>query len=170
MCTQMDMFSKVVFFLTTLLSLCLPRCHSFSFLLSLTLPFPAFLPSPTLPLPPTHAVPPSLSKLNAAKIKILEQERKINDLEFQLHTHKVSLTMLQADKQHALSSISQDMTNQIPSSGCLLPRRPMSAGSDGGGGACRKPKYHFLNRGQTSSRNSLMQVCTCIHQYILHSI
>ena len=146
-----------------------PCCHSFSFLFSLTPPSPPFLPSPTLPPSPTHAVPPPLSKLNAAKIKLLEQERKINDLEFQLNTHKVSLTMLQADQQHAHSSISQDMTNQIPSSGCLLPRRPMSAGSDGSGGACRKPKYHFLNRGQTSSRNSLMQVCTCIHYNdILH--
>ena len=126
-------------------------------------PFPCLSSLPYFSSLPYTRLSPPLSKLNAAKIKLLEQERKINDLEFQLHTHKVSLTMLQADQQHALSSISQDMTNQIPSSGCLLPRRPMSAGSDGGGGACRKPKYHFLNRGQTSSRNSLMQVRTCIH-------
>ena len=134
-------------------------CHSF--FPSLSFPLPFFLPY-SFSLSYTYCTS-STPKLDAANIKLLEQERKIHDLEFQLQTHKVSIAMLQADQQHALSSISQDMTNQIPSSGCLMPRRPMSAGSEGGGGACRKPKYHFLNRGQTSSRNSLMQVHTYVH-------
>lgn len=100
-------------------------------------------------------VPPQ--QLDAANVKMLEQEAKMEDLKFQLHNHTLSLTMLQAEKQHALSSISQDMTGQM-SSGYLVQRRPMSAGSEAGAGACRRPNYHFLNRAQPSSRNSLMQV------------
>ena len=96
-------------------------------------------------------------QLDAASVKMLEQEAKMEDLKFQLHNHTLSLTMLQAEKQHALSSISQDMTGQM-SSGYLVQRRPMSAGSEAGAGACRRPNYHFLNRAQPSSRNSLMQV------------
>ena len=84
----------------------------------------------------------------------------MEDLKFQLHKHTLSLTMLQAEKQHALSSISQDITGQM-SSGFLMQRRPVSAGSEAGGGACRKPNYHILNRPQPSSRNSLMQVRKC---------
>jgi hypothetical protein len=98
--------------------------------------------------------------LDAANIKIFEQEAKMEDLKFQLHKHTLSLTMLQAEKQHALSSISQDITGQM-SSGFLMQRRPVSAGSEAGGGACRKPNYHILNRPQPSSRNSLMQVRKC---------
>lgn len=80
----------------------------------------------------------------------------MEELKLQLQSQQLTLTMLQAEKQHALSS--QDMTGQI-SSGFLMQRRPMSAGSEVGGVPCRRRNYHlFDNRGQSSSRNSLMQV------------
>lgn len=86
----------------------------------------------------------SLLQLDASNTKLLEQQHKITELEYQLAAQALSLKILHAEKDHSivLAHHTPELTNKIP--GIMRPRSAESA---------RKPNYKFKSRIGTSGLN-----------------
>ena len=98
----------------------------------------------------------SFSQLDSCKVKLHEQERKISDLERQVLNQRITIKLMQTEKEHGLvlNQHGQELANQITPRTPYM-HRPHSAES------ARKPNYRIsesskMLRGGVGGRNTII--------------